>query len=126
MEFTFSKPPTINLCELTIDDIYFTECCKCHIVDRTQLERCSNNCKKFLIKQIEQNDCDIILPMEIFASQIVLGMKIKKFKEYVGNRFEINFNGKIKTVIPIYHTSPVNPLGYKGNVKIFEELRNVR
>lgn len=114
----------LNLCNLTIEDIYFTECCKCHIADRKQLERCSINCKNFLIKQIEQSNCKVILAMGIFASQIVLDMKIKKFKNYVGKTFDINFNGEIKTVIPIYHTSPVNPLGYKGNVKIFEELKN--
>lgn len=114
----------LNLCNLTIDDIYFTECCKCHIADRTQLERCSKNCKDFLIKQIEKSNCEIILTMGVFATQIVLDAKIKKFKDYVGQSFEIFFNKKLKTVIPIYHTSPVNPLGYKGNIKIFEELQN--
>ncbi len=112
----------LNLCKLNIDDIYFTECCKCHIADRSQLERCSNNCKTFLIKQIEQSDCELILPMGIFASQVVLDTKIKKFKDYVGKVFEINFNGKTKKIIPIYHTSPVNPLGYKGNAEIFESF----
>ena len=31
---------------------------------------------------------------------------------------------KLKVVIPIYHTSPANPLGYKGNVAIFEKLKD--
>ena len=34
----------LNLCGLTIEDINFTECCKCIITDRNKLEICSKNC----------------------------------------------------------------------------------
>ena len=56
----------LNLCGLTIDDINFTEVCKCIISDRKRLRDCCNNCKPILFKQIDEFDCDIILPMGQF------------------------------------------------------------
>ena len=45
--------------------------------------------------------------------------KIKNFSNYVGKHFKI-FN---KTIIPIYHCSPVNPKSYVGNVEIFKAIK---
>ena len=109
----------LNLIGLTIDDIYFTEVCKCVILDRNKLRECSNNCKGILFKQIESLDCDIILTMGMYPTETLLGYEIKKLKDYVGKKYEIEFGGKKKIVIPIYHTSPANPLCYKGNEDIF-------
>ena len=36
------------LCGLTIDDINFTEVCKCIIADRKKLRECCGNCKNIL------------------------------------------------------------------------------
>lgn len=114
----------LNIIGLSIDDINFTECCKCIIDDRKRLRDCTNNCKDILFKQIaEFKDADIILPMGQFPTEAILGTKINKLSDYVGREFEINFNGVKKIVIPIYHTSPASPLSYKGNLSIFENLR---
>ena len=59
--------------------------------------------------------------MGIFPTQILLNKKIKRFKDVVGNKFDILG----KTVIPIYHCSPINPLCYKGNEEIFLNLKNL-
>ena len=112
----------LSLCELTIDDINFTECCKCVIADRKTLRTCMNNCKPILFKELEEFDCDLILPMGQYPTETILDTKITKLKDYVGKEFEINFGTSTKKVIPIYHTSPANPLCYKGNEEIFKNL----
>ena len=111
----------LNLCNMTIKDISFTECCKCHINDRTQLDKCSENCKEYLLRQIKYSDCKIILTMGLYPTQILLNQKIKKFANIVGNKYK--FLNKI--VIPIYHCSPINPLSYKGNEQIFKNLSDI-
>ena len=109
----------LNLIGLTIEDVYFTEVCKCVISDRNKLRECSNNCKEILFKQIELLECDIILTMGVHPTETLLGYEIKKLKDHIGKKYEIQFGGKKKTVIPIYHTSPANPLCYKGNEGVF-------
>lgn len=112
----------LNLCNMTIDDINFTEVCKCIIEDRKRLAECSNNCKSILFKQLDMFDCEIILPMGKTPTETILGQKIDKLKDFVGKKFEISFGNTKKIVIPIYHTSPANPLCYKGNESIFKNL----
>jgi len=109
----------LNLIDLTIDDINFTEVCKCIIEDRKRLRECSNNCKEILFNQIDSFDFDIILPMGQYPTETILGKKINKLKDVVGNKYQVNFGNSTKLVIPIYHTSPANPLCYKGNEPIF-------
>lgn len=113
----------LDLIGLSIEDINFTEVCKCVIDDRKKLRVCSNNCKSILFKQVEEIDCDYILTMGLIPTETVLGYKIKKLKDVVGKKFEIEFGESLKTVIPIYHTSPANPLCYIGNEPIFNELK---
>ena len=110
---------------MSIKDIYFTECCKCVIEDRKQLEKCSQNCLPILYKQINQLPCKILVPMGIHPTQALLGIKIKKFADFVGKIFEININNKIYKVLPIYHPSPLNPKGYKDNLPIFQTIVNL-
>ena len=112
----------LSLCNLSIDDINFTECCKCVIADRKTLRTCMANCRPILFKELEEFDCDIILPMGQYPTETILGEKINKLKDYVGKEFKIKFGNSIKKVIPIYHTSPANPLCYKGNEEIFKNL----
>ncbi len=110
---------------LTIEDVYFTECCKCIIENRTQLEKCSNNCKPILYDQLETIPCDIILTMGLHPTQALLGIKIDRFADCVGKEFELDINGKVFKLIPIYHPSPLNPKGYKDNVPIFEHIKEL-
>ncbi len=112
----------LNNINLSINDIYFTECCKCVIEDRKQLEKCSKNCLPILFKQLSTLPCNIIVCMGVHPTQALLGMKIKRFADYVGKEFEIEIDNKMYKVLPIYHPSPLNPKGYKENVPIFEKL----
>lgn len=115
----------LNLIDLTIDDINFTEVCKCIISDRKRLRECSNNCKPILFKQIDELNCDIIIPMGQYPTETILGTKVVRLQDFVGKQFEISFGKSTKIVIPIYHTSPANPLCYKGNVPIFENIKSL-
>ncbi len=108
----------LELIGLTIEDISFTECCKCHLDNITTLSEFTANCRPFLISQLELSKQEIILTMGKFATQQILGIEIKRFKDYAGKEFK--YGNKI--VIPIYHCSPINPLGYSGNVEIFKSL----
>ena len=112
----------LNLVNLSIDDINFTEVCKCIIEDRKKLRACCNNCKSILFKQLDNFNFDIILPMGQYPTETILGFKIDKLKDVVGKRFEVTIGNCKKVVIPIYHTSPANPLCYKGNETIFEDV----
>ena len=109
---------------LTIEDIYFTECCKCIIEDRKQLEKCSKNCLPILFKQLENLPCKILVPMGLQPTQALLGRKIKKFADVVGKEFEMQLENKTYKILPIYHPSTLNPKGYKGNISIFEKLQD--
>lgn len=113
----------LNICDLSIEDINFTECCKCIIENRKNLRTCMNNCKEILFEQIDKFDCDIVLTMGQFPSEVVIGEKINKLKDYVGKEYIVKFGNSEKLVIPIYHTSPANPLCYKGNEEIFYRIK---
>ena len=113
----------LNNIGLSICDIYFTECCKCIIADRKNLEKCSKNCTPILIEQLNNIPCEIILTMGVHPTQAILQTKIKKFADYVGKEFETTLGNKKYKLIPIYHPSPLNPKGYKENVPIFDKLK---
>ena len=116
----------LKIPNLTIDDIYFTECCKCIISDRRQLDKCSQNCKPILLSQLSSLDvCKIILTMGKSPTQTLLNQKIEKFADYVGKTYKIKISNKEKLLIPIYHPSPLNPKGYKDNIPIFQHLKEV-
>lgn len=113
----------LNNIGLSINDIYFTECCKCIIEERKNLEKCSNNCLPILIEQLNKLPCNVIITMGLHPTQALLKTKIKKFADYVGNEFDIELGNKKYKLIPIYHTSPLNPKGYKNNVPIFDKIK---
>ncbi len=114
----------LNNIGLSIIDIYFTECCKCIIEDRKNLEKCSANCMPILIKQLNKLPCNIIITMGLHPTQAVLQTKIRKFADYVGKEFSVELANKKYKLIPIYHPSPLNPKGYKDNVPIFNKIKN--
>lgn len=113
----------LNDIGLSIDDIYFTECCKCIIDERKNLVKCSSNCMPILIEQLNNIPCKLILTMGQHPTQALLKTKIKKFADYVGKVFDVELGKKNYKLIPIYHPSPLNPKGYKENAPIFEFIK---
>ncbi len=100
----------------TLDDIYFLEAVKCYPKDRKYLKACSDNCRKFLLSQLQIINPQMILTLGDIATRSLLEIKYSKFADVVGQCFE--YNGY--DVIPIYHPSPISPLSYNGNVELFE------
>ena len=113
----------LNSIGLELENINFTELCKCQIIDRSRLNEYTKNCFPFLVEQLKEINCDIILPMGLYTTQAILQMKIKKFSDYVGKPMNIKFGDKTYLIIPIYHPSPANPKGYNGNLHIFQEVK---
>lgn len=69
----------LNICGINIEDVNFTECCKCIIADRKRLRECIKNCRSILFTQLENLDFDIILPMGQYPSETILGRKAKGY-----------------------------------------------
>lgn len=108
----------LNEINLKIEDTYFLEAIKCYPKDRKFLSKCSINCKNYLIKQLDIIKPKIILSLGDAATRSILDFKYGKFKDVVGQTFEINGY----KIIPIYHPSPISPMSYKGNIEIFKKL----
>lgn len=104
---------------LKIEDTYFLEAIKCYPKNRKYLCKCSNNCKKYLFKQLEIIKPKIILSLGDAATKTILDIKYKRFSDVVGKCYEMNGY----KVIPIYHPSPISPLSYKGNIEIFKKIK---
>ncbi len=117
----------LNIIGLGIDDITFTEACKCQVSDRKDLKEYSANCLNFLREQILKINPKIIIPLGDHPTRIILKdlVKYKNFSEVVGKEFDININKSIYKVVPIYHPSPISPIGYRCNVPIFEHLKEI-
>lgn len=117
----------LSIIDLGIDDITFTEACKCQVPERKNLKECSINCSEFLKKQILKIDPKILIPLGDHPTKIILKdlVKYKNFGEVAGKVFSINIKGKEYKVVPIYHPSPISPIGYKGNVEIFKHLKDI-
>lgn len=107
--------------DLKIEDTYFLEAIKCYPKDRKYLNKCSENCKKYLFKQLEIIKPKVVLSLGDAATKSILDIKYNKFSEVVGKTFDINGY----KVIPIYHLSPVSPLSYKGNIEIFKNINKL-
>lgn len=115
----------LSILDYTIEDIYFTECCKCIIEDRKTLDKCSQNCKPILLKQLQNVNCDIIITMGKSPTQVLLDKKIGKFSKVVGQSFTVKIGDKEFKLIPVYHPSPLNPKGYTGNIPIFNTIKEM-
>lgn len=114
----------LSVLDLSIDDITFSEACKCYIPERNMLHKATINCLPFLERQITMLDSKILIPLGEYPTRILLpNVVFKRFSEVVGKRYTINIMGHERTVIPIYHPSPINPKGYKLNLPIFEYIK---
>ena len=109
----------LNEIDLKLEDTYFLETIKCYPKDRKYLNKCSNNCKKYLFKQLDIIKPKIVLVLGDAATKAIFNFKYKKFSDVVGNVFDINGY----KIIPIYHPSPISPMSYKGNIEILKKIK---
>lgn len=111
----------LDIINIKLSDTYFLESVKCYPLKRNYLKKCSKNCYKFLLKQIAIINPKIILFLGDYATKSILNIKYSKFGDVVGKTYYINNS----VVIPIYHPSPISPLGYKGNIEIFKSIERL-
>lgn len=111
----------LDILDIKLEDTYFLEAIKCYPTDRKYLNKCSYNCKRFLLQQLNAIKPKIILALGDAATKTVLDIKYKKFSDVVGKKFELDG----MTIIPIYHPSPISPKSYTGNIDIFNELKDI-
>ena len=109
----------VDILDIKLDDTFFLEAIKCYPKDRKYLNKCGSNCRKYLLRQLDIINPKVVLVLGDAAFKAILDVKYKKFSEVVGREFMLD---NIK-IIPIYHPSPISPLSLKGNIPIFEKLK---
>lgn len=109
----------LDIINLKIEDTYFLEAIKCFPKNRKYLKKCNNNCKKYLLQQLDIINPKVVLALGDSATKSILDIKYKNFSEVIGKEFCINNI----MIIPIYHPSPISPKSYSGNLEIFKKLK---
>lgn len=69
-----------------------------------------------MIEQLKILNPKPIITLGEFPTRNLLDFKFDKFKEVVGNIYDINDY----KILPIYHPSPISPKSYTGNLPIME------
>lgn len=113
----------LNEIGLNIFDLTYMEAIKCYPENGKVLKTQCINCKNFCVRQIDLLKPQVIISMGKYATEFLLGKG--NFSEKVGKKFYLEINENKYLVIPIYHTSPVSPLSYRGNIEIFKEIKNI-
>ena len=109
-----------DIIDKNILETTFLEAVKCYPLDRKHLKVCSLYCKEFMMAQLEILNPKLIITLGEFLTRTLLDVPFQRFSSVVGNVYEV---GKYR-VLPIYHPSPISPKSYKGNVPIFEKIKN--
>ena len=109
-----------DIIDRDIFETTFLESVKCYPLERKNLKTCSSNCKNIMLEQLKILNPKLIITLGEFPTRNLLNLKFNKFADVVGNIYEVNGY----RILPIYHPSPISPKGYKGNVPIFENLRD--
>ena len=109
-----------DILDKNILETTFLEAVKCYPLDRKHLKVCSLHCKEFMMTQLEILNPKLIITLGEFPTRTLSDVPFQRFSSVVGNVYEV---GKYR-VLPIYHPSPISPKSYKGNVPIFEKIKN--
>ena len=75
-----------------------------------------------MLEQIKILNPKLIITLGEFPTRNLLDFEFKKFSDVVGNIYKLDSYN----VLPIYHPSPISPKSYKGNIPIFEKLKELR
>ena len=109
-----------DIIDRDIFETTFLESVKCYPLERKNLKTCSKNCKNIMLKQLELLNPKLIITLGEFPTRNLLNFKFNKFKDVVGKMYEVDGY----KILPIYHPSPISPKSYKGNLPIFEKIKN--
>lgn len=110
-----------DIIDRDIFETTFLESVKCFPTERNNLKICSKNCKEIMLEQIKIINPKLIITLGEFPTRNLLHIKFSKYSDVVGNIYEQDGY----KVLPIYHPSPISPKSYKGNVPIFQMLKEI-
>ena len=108
-----------DIIDRDIFETTFLESVKCYPLERKNLKICSKNCKNIMLEQLKILNPKLIITLGEFPTRNLLDFKFNKFVDVVGKIYEVNDY----KILPIYHPSPISPKSYKGNLPIFERLK---
>lgn len=97
----------------------FIEAIKCYPLNRKDIKTCSFNCQNIMWSQLKVFNPKIIIALGEAPTRILLGFKFTKFSDVVGKMYDKDGY----KILPIYHPSPISPKSLKGNIPIFQELK---
>lgn len=110
-----------DIIDKNILETTFLESVKCYPLERKNLKVCSVNCKDIMLEQLRILNPKLVITLGEFPTRNLLNFKFNKFADVVGNVYEVNGY----KVLPIYHPSPISPKSFKGNVPIFEKIKEL-
>ena len=108
-----------DIIDRDIFDTTFLESVKCYPLESKNLKQCSLHCKEYMLKQLEILNPKLIITLGEFPTRNLLTTKFKKYSDVVGIIHKVDNN----YILPIYHPSPISPMSYKGNLPVFEYLK---
>ena len=106
---------------LSVENCGFTELVKCFVgKDRKLLSSCGERCWSILVKQVKSVDSEFLIILGV--KTLELFNKLSKLDLEIGKIQNARIDGKFYTFLPIYHPSPISPIGHKRNIEIFSKL----
>ncbi|KAI4452195.1 hypothetical protein C823_006777 [Eubacterium plexicaudatum ASF492] len=114
----------LQIIGLELFDASFTEAIKCYPSSGKVTATNNKYCEKHLNNLINILKPNLLVPMGTHAARNLLEttQPISQIagKIYTSSKFEYNIR-----IMPIYHPSPISPMGYKNNIEIFENLKRI-
>jgi hypothetical protein len=103
---------------LSVETSGFTELVKCFVAKRTELKSCARKCLPILLEQLKRGDYKLLIILGVQTTKIfsdILGQEL-----VMGTIQDIELGGTSYSVLPIYHPSPINPVGQTKNRAIMK------
>lgn len=104
---------------LSVEMSGFTELVKCFVSKRTQLKSCAKKCLPILLRQLKGTRYKLIVILGVHTTEIlsdILGREL-----VVGEVQDVKLGTTSYSILPIYHPSPINPLGQTKNRAIMKK-----
>ncbi len=114
----------LKIINLELFDVSFTEAIKCYPMDGKVLTDNCKNCEEHLINLVNLLKPNLIIPMGAHAARNLLANKLQ-ISQMAGKIYTSTKLGENIHILPIYHPSPASPVGYKNNIEIFENIKNI-
>ncbi len=109
-----------EILNLELNEIFYIEAMKCFLNDKRNINKCINNCRNFLLAQINIINPKIIFTLGDKATRSLL--EYRDFNDIVGLPRKIIINEEEKYIIPLY-----SPLlrNYTRNKRIMKDLKKL-